>query len=68
MSNKIIDTITCRDKKDAMNAADNIGWKYIEEWEFLPGGEVKLMLNRSIAEIAKDFSESNEKTQKEKKC
>lgn len=39
-----MDTLICSDKKDAKKYIDNIGCEYIEEWEFLENGEVKLIL------------------------
>lgn len=38
------DTLLCKDKEDAKRAIDNIGSQFIEDWEFLESGEVRLFL------------------------
>lgn len=45
------DTILCSDKKDAMNCISNIGAQYIDDWEFLPEGKVRIYLNCKLSEI-----------------
>lgn len=38
------DTLLCSDKEEAKKYIDNIGSQYIEDWEFLENGKVKLFL------------------------
>ena len=38
------DTLLCSDKEDAKKYVDNIGAKFITDWEFLDNGEVRLYL------------------------
>lgn len=38
------DTILCADKEDAKDAVDAIGCEFIDDWEFLDNGKVKLIL------------------------
>lgn len=49
--NNDFDTITCADKEDAKNMIDIIGSEHIKDWEYLPGGEVKLILNCRLEQI-----------------
>lgn len=46
------DTITCADKEDAKDMIDIIGGEHIKDWEFLDGGEVRLILNCRLEDIA----------------
>lgn len=46
------DTITCADKEDAKSTIDSIGGEHIADWEYLPGGEVRLILNCRLEDIA----------------
>lgn len=40
------DTLLCSNKEDAKNAIDNIGSEYIEDWESLQNGKIKLFLKK----------------------
>lgn len=48
------DTITCADKEDAKMIVDSLGAQYIRDWEFLPKGKVKLILNGRLEDIEND--------------
>lgn len=39
-----MDTLLCSDKEDAKNAIDNIGGQFVDDWEFLENGNVRLYL------------------------
>lgn len=41
-----MDTLICHNKKDAHKAIDNIGGQFIEDWEYLPEGKIKLILRQ----------------------
>ena len=42
---KMKDTILCHDKEYAKQCIDNIGSENIEDWEFLPNGKIRIILN-----------------------
>lgn len=44
-----MDTLLCADKEDAKKAIDSIKAEYIEDWEFLETGEVRLFLKEGWA-------------------
>ena len=39
-----MDTLLCSNKEEAKLYIDNIGGQYIEDWEFLENGKIKLYL------------------------
>lgn len=45
------DTILCHDKEDAKNVIDNIGASHISDWEFLPDGKVRLILDCKVEQL-----------------
>lgn len=45
------DTILCHDKEEAKQVIDSIGARYIEDWEFLDNGKVRLILNCRLEEL-----------------
>jgi len=49
---KIKDTILCKDREDAKNYGDAIGWHNIIDWRFLISGEVILYLSISVKELS----------------
>lgn len=46
------DSILCSDKEEAKGVIDAIGAEFIDEFEYLEGGEVKIYLNKPLNEIA----------------
>lgn len=44
MKMKVKDTLLCADKEDAKNCIDNIESQWIDDWQFLDGGKVRLFL------------------------
>lgn len=38
------DTILCSDKEDAKKTLDAIGMRFVEDWEYLEDGKVRLIL------------------------
>lgn len=46
------DTILCRDKEDAKQTLESVGGEHIADWEFLDSGEVRLILNCRLRDLA----------------
>lgn len=46
------DTILCRDKEDAKQTLESVGGENIVDWEFLDSGEVRLILNCRLRDLA----------------
>lgn len=46
------DTILCRDKEDAKKTLESVRGEHIADWEFLESGEVRLILNCKISDLA----------------
>lgn len=48
------DTVLCSDKEDAKEVIDSIGGQYVDDWEFLPNGKVRILLNCTVEELKGD--------------
>jgi len=48
---KEVDTILCKDKKDAHRVIDDIGHTHIADWEFLEAGKIRLILDCRIGDM-----------------
>lgn len=51
------DTILCIDKEDAKRAVDSIGCRYIDDFEFLDNGKVRILLNCKVEDIKEQKNE-----------